>query len=108
MITSNNTMNAAVRTVKAKVELYTDSTLAYTFNHDDKLVEFKIERVAEEGKFFGYGYCQKITLKLIDIERQLNITTSHSIKISLATDGDFVNPFPTFFVQQVRRDENTN
>lgn len=101
-------MNAAVRTVKAKVELYTDSTLAYTFNHDDKLVEFKIERVAEEGKFFGYGYCQKITLKLIDIERQLNITTSHSIKISLATDGDFVNPFPTFFVQQVRRDENTN
>ena len=89
-----NMLDSSVRSIAAKVEFYTDSTLSYTFNSTDKLVNFKVERVAEDGKFFGYGFCQKIEVVLIDVERQINITTSHSIKVSF---GD-VYPFPTFFV----------
>lgn len=103
-----NMLDSSVRSIAAKVEFYTDSTLAYTFNSTDKLVDFSIERVAEEGKFFGYGYCQKITIKLIDVNREVNITTAHSIKVSIGIENEYVQPFPTFYVQQVRRDENTN
>ena len=52
-----NMLDSSVRSIAAKVEFYADSTLAYTFNSTDKLIDFSIERVAEEGKFFGYGYC---------------------------------------------------
>ena len=103
-----NMLDSSVRSIAAKVEFYTDSTLAYTFNSTDKLVDFSIERVAEEGKFFGYGYCQKVTVKLIDVNREVNITTAHSIKVSIGIENEYVQPFPTFYVQQVRRDENTN
>lgn len=107
MITGNM-INSPVRRIKAKVEFFTDSTLSYTFNSTDKLISFSIERVAEDGKFFGYGYCQKVEIKLIDVEREINITTAHSIKVSLSCDSEFITPYPTFYVQQVRRDENTN
>lgn len=103
-----NMINSSVRSVKGKVEFFLDSTLAYTFLATDKLISFEVERVAEEGKFFGYGYCQKAIVKLIDVERQVNISTANSFRIGLTTDSEFITPYPTFFVQQVRRDENTN
>lgn len=103
-----NMVNTPVRRIKGKVEFFLDSTLAYTFLATDKLISFEIERVAEEGKFFGYGYCQKAIVKLIDKERQVNISTAHSFRISLTDAAEYVTPYPTFYVQQVRRDENTN
>lgn len=105
---TGNMVNASVRSVKGKVEFFLDSTLAYTFLATDKLISFEVERVAEDGKFFGYGYCQKAIIKLIDVEREVNISTTNSFRISLTTDSEYITPYPTFFVQQVRRDENTN
>ena len=94
-----NMINSSVRSVKGKVEFFLDSTLAYTFLATDKLISFEVERVAEEGKFFGYGYCQKAIVKLIDVERQVNISTANSFRIGLTTDSEFITPYPTFFVQ---------
>ena len=97
-------INSPVRQITAKVELYNGSTLAATYAHNDALVSVSIERVAEEGKFFGFGVCQKINVKLIDLERNINITTAHSLKVYFNN----VVTCPMFYVTEVHRDENTN
>lgn len=106
MITNTELMNecnAAVRHIIGKVELYEGSTLVNTFNHNDRLISFTIERVGEE-KFFGFGVCQKINVKLIDRYRELSITTANSFKVYF----NDVCTCPLFYVTEVNRDEKTN
>lgn len=100
---TNNYINPTVRQIAAKVELYTGSTLAATYKHTDALVSFEVERVGV-GKFFGYGICQKINIKLRDMNRSINITTEHSFKVYF----NDLCVFPVFYVSEVHRDENTN
>lgn len=97
-------INSPVRQITAKVELYNGSTLAATYAHNDALVSISIERVADKGKFFGFGVCQKINVKLRDFERRINITTAHSLKVYFNN----VITCPPFYVTEVHRDENTN
>lgn len=97
-------LSRPVRQVTGKVELYEGSTLSETYSYDDNLVSFSIERVGDEEKFFGYTIAQKLNVKLIDIDREIEITTANSFKVYL-NDVDFA---PTFFVTEVHRDENTN
>ena len=103
----NNTflsvINSPVRTITGKVEMYEGETLIKTFSHTDNLIEFTIERAGEE-KFFGFGVCQKINIKLLDIKREIEVTTSNSFKLYL----NDVNTSPIFYVTEVNRDENTN
>lgn len=106
-------INSPVRRILAKVELLnSSSTNVNTFKYNDSLVSFSIDRVGEEGKFFGFGICQKINVKLRDMKRVLNITTDNYIKISLTaladTDENYIYPYPNFYVTESRRDENTN
>jgi hypothetical protein len=103
-----NINNSPVRQVKGKVELYEGSTLLNTFTYRDRLISFTVERVGEESKFFGFGICQKLNVKLIDKDRELNITTANSFNAYLTTDDTYYTPFPTFYVSEVHRDENTN
>ena len=104
----NNCINAPVRNVLARVELYNGSTLLNTFKYTDALKSFSIERVCEESKFFGFGVCQKVNVKLIDKERKLNITTANTLEIVFGTGCDYVYTNPLFYVTEVHRDENTN
>lgn len=103
---------ASVRQVKAKVELYNGSTLATTYTDTDKIISIEIQRVGEDGKFFGFGICQRLNLHLIDKERELSISTANSLKVSLGVklaDGTVeYKSFPTFEVSEVHRDEKTN
>lgn len=111
MITNSNhlnKLNSPVRYLQAKVELYNGSTLVATYTYDGDLNGFTIERVGEE-KFFGFGVCQKINIKIRDKDRAKNITTANSFKIYMNySGGSYVKPFPTFHVSEVHRDENTN
>lgn len=101
-------VGSPVRSLKARVELLKGSTLLQTFKNTDKLRELTIERVGEEGKFFGFGICQKLNIKLIDINRELDITTANTLDVAFGANSDFVYCFPYFKVTQCRRDENTN
>ena len=105
-----NMLNSPVRKLKARVELYQNGNteLIDTFYHTDRLKSLTIERVGEESKFFGYGICQKINIKLLDTNRQLNITTGHNFEVVFGTDCEFVYTCPIFYVSEVHRDENTN
>ncbi len=108
-------INNPVRKIIVKVELYNNSsTLVKSFLPEDKLISVKIEK-SGEGKFFGYGVCQKVNIKLIDTNKELNITTDNYFKVYygyyLGDNKSTVFPqsyFPHFFVTEVNRDEVTN
>lgn len=108
----NSAISASVRRIKAKVELYNGSTLVATYTQADKVISFDIQRVGEDGKFFGFGICHRLNVHLIDVQREINISTANIIKISLGAelpDGTTeYKIYPTFQVSEVHRDENTN
>lgn len=104
-------ISASTRRVKAKVELYKGSTLVNTFTQEDAIKSIDIERVGEDSKFFGFGVTHRVNVKLRDVTRTLNISTENNFKISLGVaDGNTINyvSFPSCFVTEVNRDENTN
>lgn len=103
-----NMINSPVRQIRARVELYNGSTLVNTFKYTDALKSFSIERVGDESKFFGYGICQKLNVKLIDRERRINITTDNRLEIAFGAGSDYLYACPSFKVTEVHRDENTN
>ena len=108
----NSAISASVRRIKAKVELYNGSTLVATYTQADKVISFDIQRVGEDGKFFGFGICHRLNVHLIDVQRELDISTANTIKISLGAElpngTTEYKIYPTFQVSEVHRDENTN
>ena len=96
--------NSPVRSIVARVELYNGSTLIQTFRHDGDLMSVSVERVCEENKFFGFGICQKITVKIRDKYRQIEVAKGQAIKVYF----EEVAPYPVFYVTEVVRDENNN
>lgn len=97
-------LTAPVRTFNARVRAYTSSTLAYDLCENDALQSITVTRAAEKNKFFGFGVCQKVNVKLRDVERIIDISTDHTLNITI-NDTEFL---PLFKVTEVHRDENTN
>lgn len=113
MITSTelirNALVSPVREIDARVELFEGSTLIDTCNCHDSLIKFDIQRIGDTSKFFGFGICQRLNFHLIDKDRQMNITTAVTAKVSYKVNGgEFIYPYPDFYVSEVHRDENTN
>lgn len=102
-----NMTNSPVRAFRGRVEVYNGSTLALICGCHDRLKEFTVERTGEN-KFFGYGICQKLNVKLLDVNRDLTITTANSLEVEMGIDTNYLYPFPKFFVTEVHRDETTN
>ena len=65
----NSAISAYVRKIKTKVELYNGSTLVATYTQADKVISFDIQRVGEDGKFFGFGICHRLNVHLMCRER---------------------------------------
>lgn len=113
MTTAYNTANnASKRIIKAKAELYLNSSLTATYTQNDAIKSINIERVGEDSKFFGIGVIHKSNIKLIDVNRKINLTTDNYFKIQLGiqlNNGsiEYIS-FPKMYVTEVNRDENTN
>lgn len=103
-----NMINSPVRYLKGRVEAYEGSTLAFTFNHNDNLKSFTVERVGEHGKFFGFGVCQKMNTHLIDPNRSIDISTANNLSVGFGVEESYITPCPRFYVTEVNRDEKTN
>lgn len=101
-------LSASMQKFDGRVELFNGSTLERVCTCEDVLINFTIERIGTAGKFFGFGVCQRLTVNLIDTERELNITKAHSLEVEFGVNGDFIYPCPCFFVEEVTRDEQTN
>lgn len=114
---------APMRQIKARIDLYSHSaggwhsgTKLATYTGDDKIISMEIQRIGANGKWFGFGICQRLNVHLIDKERALNITTDTLIEPDIGvvlengttkwTPYDY--GFPIFRVSEVHRDEKTN
>lgn len=104
-----DSLSNPVRELVGRVELYIydDGTLVRVCGCNDALKSFTIERVGEN-KFFGYGICQRLNVKLLDVNRSINISTDNYLEAVLGVGSEYIYPFPSFFVSQVRRNETTN
>ena len=105
--THSNMLISPARSIAGKVELYESSTLLNTFKHTDALSSFTVSRAGDK-KFFGFGVCQEIEVKLVDRERAINIQKEQNLKVSFVVNNSTVSPTPLFYVSEVTRDENTN
>ena len=101
-------LNAISREIRGRVELYEGSALLDTFTYDGALQSYVIERIGESNKFFGFGVCQKCTVKLRDKERAINIKKGQGIEVVFGVAENYLYTCPIFFVEDVKRDENTN
>lgn len=100
-------LNSPIQTINSRVELHNGSTLVKICTCEDYVSSFTVERVGEN-KFFGYGICHKLTAHFIDINRELNLTNIDFIEVTYGVDGDFIYPYPIFYIEEVYRDETTN
>lgn len=104
-------LNSDVRHITARAYVYEGTSTKYTFKAADNLQSFTVERVGQ-GKFFGYGICQKINMKVRDVNRQFSVTTANQINLiwDVLVNGKNTSLFayPRFKVSEVHRDENTN
>lgn len=100
---------APVRTVGALAYLKNeDGTTADIFSHDNDIISITYERIGNESKFYGYGICQKVNIKVMDKWRQLNPTTSQHLKILFGTDVGYTYFSPKLYITECHRDELTN
>lgn len=113
----SNMLGLPARRIDARVELYYCSTLQDddynrilldTYTNSDALQEFKVERIADDGKFFGFGVCQKLTVKLRDKDRLINIAKGQVLEVSYGVEDDYTYPCPLFQVEEVSRNEANN
>ena len=104
-------LNSDVRHITARAYVYEGTSTKYTFKATDNLQSFTVERVGQ-GKFFGYGICQKMNMKVRDVSRQFSVTTANQINLiwDVLVNGKNTSLFayPRFRVSEVHRDENTN
>lgn len=114
MINNSNALsqlNSDVRHITARAYVYEGTSVKYTFKAADNLQSFTVERVGQ-GKFFGYGICQKMNMKVRDVSRQFSVTTANQINLiwDVLVNGKNTSLFayPRFKVSEVHRDENTN
>lgn len=104
----NDMLNSLVRTIYGRVELYEGSTLLHTFTRDKNLKSFTVERAGDSSKFFGYGICQKLKVEILDSNRKLNLLKGQRLEVAVGVGCDYIYPFPVFFIEEIKRDENTN
>lgn len=102
-------INAPSRTFHARVELLDGSTILDTFDFKGALREFNISKAGDNNKFFGYGICQKLELKLLDKDRLItSIEKGLGLEVVVGVGCEYLYPYPVFYVDEITRDENTN
>lgn len=106
-------MKQPVRTVESRVLYYAGGGNSYTaIRHNQNLKSFTVERIGEEGKFFGFGICHKANIKLRDVNREYSFTTADMFRPVYVDRGNGavaqVFCYPKLYVSECHRDENTN
>lgn len=109
-------MNAPARRIEARVELYQGSTSVDTYNQtlltvfksSDSLMELAVARANEDGKFFGFGICQELKVKLRDKDRLIHVVKDQIMEVAFGAENEYTYPYPLYRVEEVQRDEITN
>ena len=102
-------LNSPRREIGGRALLSQGSTLT-TIQSTDNLKKFVVDRVGENGKFFGYGVSQKAKVEILDKDRQYNIDGDAAIELAYVINNKYISTYPKFFVEltETKRDEKTN
>lgn len=102
-----NPIDYPVRSIQCQVLLYGTAIIdSISVSIKDALKSFDIQRVGE-GKFFGYGICHRLNMKLIDINNQRNFQTKNYFKIGYGYGDGYFYPYPKLYVSETHKDEIT-
>lgn len=105
-----NMLNSPSRQVGARALLWHGSSSLTTISSTDDLKGFVVDRVGEDGKFFGYGVSQKATIEILDKDRKYTIYNGSTISLMYLISNEVISPYPEFMVEptETKRDEKTN
>ena len=99
-------INSPLRNIKSYIDLYNEES-AIRINSDGALQSYSVERVTEEGKFFGFGICQKATMKLRSDAAAINFNFSSKFNIGFQVENYLIDNFPIFHFENKEVDENS-
>lgn len=104
-----NAINSPRREIGARVDI-TNSSSFYRLSHADDIKKIVVDRVGENGKFFGYGVSHKATIEILDKDRKYNISDNAFLSIEYRTANKYIIPYPYFYIEptEIKRDEKTN
>lgn len=79
------------------------------YTHEDVIKSIEIQRVGNDSKFYGYGICQRLNLKVVDLQDVISPAPSSAITVAIGIvlpDGEleYVN-WPTFYISERHRSE---
>ena len=97
-----------VRTVGALAYLKEGSSNIDMWESEKEIISLNYERIGNGSKFYGYGICQRLNIKIRDTERAINPTTSQYIKLLFGTDKGYTYFSPDLYITETHRDEITN
>ena len=103
-------MTAPVRKFGAIVSV-TDAEVGgiSVYTHEDVIKSIEIQRVGNDSKFYGYGICQRLNLKVVDLQDVISPAPNSAITVAIGIvlpDGEleYVN-WPTFYISERHRSE---
>lgn len=85
-----------------------DGKLDKILAHDNNLISMTYERIGVNNKFYGFGICQKVNLRIRDIQRAINPTTEQHLQILIGNDSGYTHFSPRMYITETHRDEITN
>lgn len=109
-IATDARFTAPVRQFEGRISVFDlqDNWIA-NYHRYNNLISYTIEKTGDNSKFFGYGVASKLNFKLIDKDRNIDISTANAIKIHMGFDtSNYVYMSPVFYVSEVHRNENNN
>jgi len=106
-------MIAPVRTFGCQVEIRqneNDLNEITILTDEDSVKSIEIQRVGDNSKFYGYGICQRLNLKLVDLSDELQpvVNSPVMVRIGILTSNgviEYVN-WCTFYISQRNRSED--
>lgn len=110
--TFKQAMVAPVRSfaAEAEVRLNADNMgeVSY-FTHNDAIKTIEIQRVGDNSKFFGFGICQRLNMRIVDLNDSQAPVSGSDIKVRLGIrlpneDIEYIS-FPTFKITERNREE---
>ena len=90
-------LNSSIQKIRARVEIHEGSTLMKICNCGMELSDFTVERTGE-GKFFGYGICQKLKVNFLDETLALSLTKNNFLEATFGVNNEFIYPFQFTFI----------
>lgn len=107
-------MISPVRRFAAEIALQQDNTNLEnfsTYTQEDAIKGIEIQRVGDNSKFFGYGICQRLNIKLVDLLDEIIPVSKSKIKVKIGIELkdksiEYVS-YPTFYLTERNRSEDS-